>query len=47
MEGVFYDLHDLELGDVISIALDDASVLTYEVTANVAVPYDNPDVLSG
>ena len=46
MEGVFYELHDLDLGDVISISLDDASVLTYEVTANVAVPYDDPDVLT-
>lgn len=46
MEGVFYDLHDLELGNVISIALDDASALTYEVTANVAVPYNAPDVLT-
>ncbi len=46
MEGVFYELHDLEVGDVISIVLDDASLLTYEVTANVAVPYDDPDVLT-
>lgn len=44
-EGVFYHLSELEMGDVVTVTLDDGSELAYSVTANVAIPYDDPDVL--
>ena len=45
MEGVFYHLSELEMDDVISVTLDDGSELEYRVTANLALPYDDPNVL--
>ncbi len=43
--GAFYRLRELELGDSISLDLDDGTQLLYRVTGNVAVPYDDPNVL--
>lgn len=45
MEGVFYRLSELEMDDVISVTLDDGSELEYRVTGNLALPYDDPNVL--
>ena len=45
MEGVFYHLSELEMDDVISVTLDDGSELEYRVTGNVALLYDDPNVL--
>ncbi len=45
MEGVFYHLSELEMDDVISVTLDDGSELEYRVTGNVALPFDDPNVL--
>ncbi len=44
-EGVFYRLSELEMGDVVTVTLDDGSELAYRVTANVAIPYDGLNVL--
>jgi LPXTG-site transpeptidase (sortase) family protein len=44
-EGVFYHLRELEIGDEISLDLDDGSTLRYSVTGNVAIPYDDPSVI--
>lgn len=44
-EGVFYHLNELEMDDVITVTLDDGSALGYRVTANIAIPYDDPDLL--
>ncbi len=43
--GVFYRLRELEIGDPITVALDDGTDLPYRVTGNVAIPYDDPNVL--
>ncbi|MBI2913706.1 MAG: class F sortase [Chloroflexi bacterium] len=43
--GVFYRLRELEIGDVITVNLDDGSELRYRVTGNVATAYDDPDVV--
>ena len=43
--GVFYRLHEMKIGDVISVTLEDGTSLTYRVTGNVATPYDDPNVL--
>ncbi len=45
-EGVFYHPSELEMDDVITVTLDDGSALEYRVTANIAIPYDDPDVLT-
>jgi LPXTG-site transpeptidase (sortase) family protein len=45
VEGVFYRLSELEIDDTITVTLDDGSELEYRVTGNVAIPYDDPDVL--
>ncbi len=44
-EGVFYRLRELQIGDEISVELDDGSRLRYMVTGNVAVAYDDPNVV--
>jgi LPXTG-site transpeptidase (sortase) family protein len=43
-EGVFYHLRELQIGDEITVGLDDGTHLRYLVTGNVAVAYDDPDV---
>jgi len=43
-EGVFYHLRELQIGDEITVDLEDGSQLRYRVTGNVAVAYDDPDV---
>jgi LPXTG-site transpeptidase (sortase) family protein len=43
--GVFYHLRELQIGDEISLKLDDGSQLRYMVTGNVAVAYDDPNVV--
>ncbi|HEU4760522.1 MAG TPA: class F sortase [Dehalococcoidia bacterium] len=43
--GAFYRLRELEIGDSINLQLDDGTQLLYRVTGNVAVPYDDPNVL--
>ena len=43
-EGVFYHLRELQIGDEITVDLEDGSRLRYRVTGNVAVAYDNPDI---
>jgi LPXTG-site transpeptidase (sortase) family protein len=44
-EGVFYHVRELEIGDKISVELEDGSQLGYVVTGNVAVAYDDPNVV--
>ena len=44
-EGVFYHLRELEIGDEITLALEDGSELRYAVTGNVAVSYEDPNVV--
>ncbi len=43
--GAFYRLRELQIGDEIAVTLDDGSTLTYRVTGNVAVNYDDPNVV--
>ena len=43
-EGVFYHLRELQIGDEITVDLEDGKEVRYRVTGNVAVPYDDPDV---
>ncbi len=43
--GVFYRLREMEIGDVIDLALEDGTRLEYRVTGNVATPYDDPNVI--
>ena len=43
-EGVFYHLRELQIGDEITVGLEDGTQLRYRVTGNVAVAYDNPDI---
>jgi len=43
--GVFYRLRELEIGDVITVNLDNGSQMQYRVTGNVATAYDDPNVL--
>lgn len=45
-EGVFYHLSDLELDDMITVALEDGAELAYRVTSNLAIPYDDPNVVA-
>jgi LPXTG-site transpeptidase (sortase) family protein len=44
VKGVFYHLRELQIGDQMVLDLEDGSQLRYAVTANVAVPYNNPDL---
>jgi sortase (surface protein transpeptidase) len=46
MEAVFYRLSEVQLDDVISITLEDGAELAYRVTANLAIPYDDPNVVA-
>lgn len=43
--GVFYRLRELQIGDPITITLEDGSALEYRVTGNVATKYDDPNVV--
>ena len=43
--GVFYRLRELEIGDSITITLEDGQKLSYRVTGNVATAYEDPNVL--
>jgi LPXTG-site transpeptidase (sortase) family protein len=43
--GVFYRLREMKIGDVIDVTLEDGSSLRYRVTGNVAIPYDDPNVV--
>ncbi|SRR6266508_215907 len=43
--GVFYRLRELEIGDTVTIALEDGTKLDYRVTGNVATGYEDPNVL--
>lgn len=44
-EGVFYHVRELEIGDEILLELENHSQLRYAVTGNVAVAYDDPNVV--
>jgi LPXTG-site transpeptidase (sortase) family protein len=44
-QGVFYRLRELQIGDLIGVEVEDGTRLTYRVTGNVAVPYDDPNVV--
>jgi LPXTG-site transpeptidase (sortase) family protein len=43
--GVFYDLRELEIGDDITVSLEDGQQLQYKVSGNVATAYDDPNVV--
>src|SRR6266542_332382 len=43
--GVFYRLRELEIGDSITVTLEDGQKLNYRVTGNVATAYEDPNVL--
>lgn len=43
--GVFYRLRELDIGDLIVTRLEDGTIINYRVTGNVAIPYDDPNVL--
>lgn len=43
--GVFRTLSSLELGDEIKVVLEDGTEYVYEVTANRAIPYDDPQAV--
>ena len=45
VEGVFYHLRELQIGDEITLDLEDGSHLRYRVTGNVATAYDDPNVV--
>jgi LPXTG-site transpeptidase (sortase) family protein len=45
VEGVFYHLRELQIGDEITLDLEDGSQLRYRVTGNVATAYDDPNVV--
>lgn len=45
-EGVFYHLRELKIGDEVVVALEDGNALRYRVTGNVAVPYNDPNVVT-
>jgi len=44
-EGVFYHLRELQIGDEILLDLEDGSQVRYAVSGNVAVAYDDPNVV--
>lgn len=43
--GVFYRLRELQIGDEISVTLEDGAELRYRVSGNVATEYDDPNVV--
>ena len=43
--GVFYRLRELQIGDDITVTLEDGQVMNYRVTGNVAAKFDDPNVL--
>jgi len=43
--GVFYRLRELEIGDLITVTLEDGRTLDYRVTGNVAAQYTDPNVV--
>jgi LPXTG-site transpeptidase (sortase) family protein len=43
--GVFYRLRELQIGDPITVTLEDGATLEYRVTGNVATRYDDPNVV--
>jgi len=43
--GVFYRLRELEIGDTMTITLEDGAKLDYRVTGNVATAYEDPNVV--
>jgi LPXTG-site transpeptidase (sortase) family protein len=43
--GVFYRLRELQIGDPISVSLEDGNTVQYRVTGNVATKYDDPNVV--
>lgn len=43
--GVFYRLREVEIDDVIQIDLEDGTELQYRVTGNIAVKFDDPNVV--
>jgi len=43
--GVFYRLRELEIGDTMTITLEDGTKLDYRVTGNVATAYEDPNVV--
>jgi sortase A len=43
--GAFYRLRELVIGDEIAVTLEDGSVLKYRVTGNVAVKWDDPNIV--
>ena len=43
--GVFYHLRELQIGDEITVDLADGNHVRYRVTGNVAVAYDDPDIV--
>lgn len=45
MGAVFYRLSELQIDDIITLALEDGAELEYRVTGNVAIPYDDPNVI--
>ncbi len=42
--GVFYRLRELEIGDTVTITLENKKQLQYRVTGNVAASSDNPNI---
>lgn len=42
--GVFYRLRELEIGDKVTITLEDGTKLEYRVTGNVATAYEDPNI---
>ena len=45
VEGVFYRLREVRIGDTILVTLENDEVLEYRVTGNVATSYDDPNVI--
>jgi LPXTG-site transpeptidase (sortase) family protein len=43
--GVFYRLRELQIGDEITVTLEDGQVLAYRVTGNVAAAWDDPNIV--
>src|SRR4029453_3282805 len=43
--GVFYRIRELEIGDIVTVTLEDGQKLNYRVTGNVATAYEDPNVL--
>lgn len=42
--GVFYRLRELQIGDKIDVALEDGNTISYRVTGNVAIDYNDPNL---